>query len=70
MVWKLISYADSSGGVNILGPKMAEQVVEAFTYEFMKKERGLQDWTEGLMILLFRRQRFLFWELRKRNSKM
>ena len=28
------------GGVNILGPKMAEQVVEAFTYEFMKKRRG------------------------------
>ena len=24
----MISYADSSGGLNILGPKMAEQVVE------------------------------------------
>ena len=33
----MISYADSSGGVNILGPKMAEQVVEDFTYEFLKK---------------------------------
>ncbi len=33
----MISYADSSGGVNILGPKMAEQVVEEFTYEFLKK---------------------------------
>ena len=33
----MISYADSSGGLNILGPKMAEQVVEDFTYEFLKK---------------------------------
>lgn len=33
----MISYADSSGGVNILGPKMAEQVVELFTYEYLKK---------------------------------
>ena len=33
----MISYADSSGGVNILGPKMAEQVVEDFTYDFLKK---------------------------------
>ena len=33
----MISYADSSGGLNILGPKMAEQVVEDFTYDFLKK---------------------------------
>ncbi|MGN1164938.1 MAG: uroporphyrinogen decarboxylase family protein, partial [Lachnospiraceae bacterium] len=33
----MISYADSSGGVGILGPKMAEQVVEDFTCEFLKK---------------------------------
>ena len=33
----MISYADSSGGVNILGPKMAEQVVMDFTYDFLKK---------------------------------
>ena len=33
----VISYADSSGGVNILGPKMAEQVVMDFTYDFLKK---------------------------------
>lgn len=33
----MISYADSSGGLNILGPKMAEQVVEEFTYDFLKK---------------------------------
>ena len=31
-----ISYADSSGGVNILGPKMAEQMVNLFTYDFVK----------------------------------
>lgn len=34
---QMISYADSSGGLNILGPKMAEQVVEDFTYEYIKK---------------------------------
>lgn len=34
---RMISYADSSGGVNILGPKMAEQVVEDFTYEYIKE---------------------------------
>ena len=34
----MISYADSSGGVNILGPKMAEQVVMDFTYDFLKKQ--------------------------------
>lgn len=33
----MISYADSSGGTNILGPKMALQVVEDFTYEFIKE---------------------------------
>ena len=32
-----ISYADSSGGVNILGPKMAEQMVDLFTYDFVKQ---------------------------------
>lgn len=37
----MISYADSSGGVNILGPKMAEQVVEDFTYEYLKKMQDL-----------------------------
>lgn len=46
----LISYADSSGGVNILGPKMAEQVVEDFTYEFLKEAEKLVD--ENLLILL------------------
>lgn len=38
---ELISYADSSGGVNILGPKMAETVVEEFTYEFLKKAEAV-----------------------------
>ncbi len=46
----LISYADSSGGLNILGPKMAEQVVEDFTYEFIKKAETLAD--DRTMILL------------------
>ena len=46
----LISYADSSGGVNILGPKMAEQVVEEFTYEFLKKAEALAD--DKTLILL------------------
>lgn len=41
----IISYADSSGGLNILGPKMSEQVVEEFTYDFLKlvrKEIGME----------------------------
>lgn len=46
----LISYADSSGGLNILGPKMAKQVVEDFTYEFLKKVETLAD--DQTMILL------------------
>lgn len=46
----LISYADSSGGVNILGPKMAEQMVEAFTCEFLKKAETLAD--DRTLILL------------------
>ncbi|TCS78067.1 uroporphyrinogen decarboxylase family protein [Muricomes intestini] len=33
----IISYADSSGSVNILGPKMSKQVVEDFTYDFLKE---------------------------------
>ena len=33
----LISFADSAGGVNILGPKMMEQTVQMFTYPFLKK---------------------------------
>ena len=33
----VISYGDSSGGLNILGPKLSEQVVEMFTYPLLKK---------------------------------
>lgn len=40
---QLLSYADSSGGVNILGPGMAEQVVNDFTYGYLKKVEGLAD---------------------------
>ncbi len=39
----LISYADSFGGVNILGPKMAEQMVDLFTYDFVKQAEKLAD---------------------------
>lgn len=46
----MISYADSSGGVNILGPKMAEQVVEEFTYEFLKKVEEIIG--ENIVVLL------------------
>lgn len=45
-----ISFADSSGGVNILGPKMAEQMVDLFTYDFIKQAEKLAD--EDTMILL------------------
>lgn len=45
-----ISYADSAGGVNILGPKMAEQMVEDFSYEFLKKAEKLAD--DKTMIML------------------
>ena len=33
----MITYGDSMGGVNILGPKFASQAVEMFTYPFLKK---------------------------------
>lgn len=45
-----ISYADSTGGVNILGPKMAEQMVDLFTYDFVKQAEKQAD--EHTMILL------------------
>lgn len=45
----MISYADSSGGVNILGPKMSEQVIEDFTYEFLKKFKEI---TNGKAIVI------------------
>lgn len=46
----LFSYADSSGGVNILGPKFMEQVVEDFTFDFVKKLRSLLS-GKGTLIL-------------------
>ena len=46
----MISYADSSGGVNILGPKMAEQVVMDFTYDFLKKAIELLDGKAMLLL--------------------
>ena len=46
----MISYADSAGGVNILGPKMAAQMAEEFTYDFMKKLEKFAD--EKTIILL------------------
>ncbi|WP_291576535.1 uroporphyrinogen decarboxylase family protein [Clostridium sp. UBA4548] len=39
----IISYADSSGGLNILGPKFAEQVVEMFTYPLLKRMDKILD---------------------------
>lgn len=42
----MISYADSSGGLNILGPKISEQVVEMFTYPLLKRiEKIINDET-------------------------
>ncbi len=46
----MISYADSSGGVNILGPKMAEQVVTDFTYDFLKKATEMMDGKAMLLL--------------------
>ncbi|KNF09109.1 uroporphyrinogen decarboxylase [Gottschalkia purinilytica] len=46
----MISYGDSVGGLNILGPKLSEQVVEMFTYPLFKKiEETLND--EAIMLL-------------------
>ena len=58
-----ISYADSSGGVNILGPKMAEQVVNDFTYDFLKEARKLTD--EHTMILLCPKTTFALLGMKK-----
>ena len=37
----MISYGDSSGGLNILGPKFSEQVVEMFTYPLLKSMKEI-----------------------------
>lgn len=46
----MISYADVAGGVNILGPKLAEKMVETFTYDFLKQLEAFAD--EHTIILL------------------
>lgn len=47
---RYISYADPAGAVSIIGPKMAEQMVSLFTYDFLQK---LQKRTkEDTLILL------------------
>ncbi|MBU5675285.1 methylcobamide--CoM methyltransferase [Alkaliphilus sp. MSJ-5] len=33
----MVSYGDSTGGLNILGPKLSEAVVECFTYPLFKR---------------------------------
>lgn len=33
----IISYADSAGGLSILGPKLSEQMVRSFTYPLLKE---------------------------------
>lgn len=46
----MISYGDSTGGLNILGPKLSEEVVEIFTYPFFKSvEEILNDKTIVLL---------------------
>ncbi|SNS94046.1 Uroporphyrinogen decarboxylase (URO-D) [Anaerovirgula multivorans] len=46
----MISYGDSTGGLNILGPKLSEEVVEMFTYPLFKRiEEILNDKTIVLL---------------------
>ncbi len=46
----MISYGDSSGSLNILGPKFSEDVVKMFTYPLLKKiEKNLS--SETLVLL-------------------
>ena len=46
----MISYGDSTGGLNILGPKLSEEVVQMFTYPLFKKiEEILKD--KAVMLL-------------------
>ena len=52
-----ISYADSTGGVNILGPKIAEQVTEKFTYDFVKRLESKME--NNTMILLCPKTTFM-----------
>lgn len=64
---ELISYADSSGGVNILGPNMARQVAEDFTRDFLKKAEKIAD--ENTMLLLCPKTTFTLLGLRMATFK-
>lgn len=46
----MISYGDSVGGLNILGPKLLERVVEMFTYPLFKRMEEILD-DETLVLL-------------------
>ena len=46
----IISYADPSGGINILGPKISEQVVNDFTVPLLKKIEELPE--KNLLVAL------------------
>lgn len=46
----MISYADSSGGVNILGPQMMEDITVNFTYPLLKEAEKLAN--DNTLILL------------------
>lgn len=46
----MISYADSSGGVNILGPQMMEDITVNFTYPLLKEAERLAN--DNTLILL------------------
>lgn len=39
----LLSYSDSAGGLNILGPKYMEWITVEFTYPFLKEVQSLSD---------------------------
>lgn len=38
---RIVSYADSAGGLSILGPRMLEWTTEAFTAPFLRKASGI-----------------------------
>ena len=60
---QFISYADSTGGVNILGPKVAEKVTENFTYDFLKELNEKME--NNTMILLCPKTTFMLLGIEK-----
>ncbi len=46
----IFSYGDSSGGLNILGPKLSEQIVELYTYPLLKEAEKIID-DSSIMLL-------------------